>query len=125
MDSSFDLTLITRRNPEIRQLDAGEPVFFEHRTGAEMYAVLSGRIDVVRYGKELEQVGPGGILGEMALIDDGPRSAAALAAEKTTVAVVPRDMFLELVKEEPAFALHVMRVLAQRLRRRDEGAADS
>ncbi|HMN38856.1 MAG TPA: cyclic nucleotide-binding domain-containing protein [Hyphomicrobium sp.] len=119
MDDTFELTLITRRNPEIRQLDAGEPVFFEHRPGAEMYAVLSGRIDVVSYGKELEQVGPGGFVGEMALIDEGPRSAAALAAEKTTIAVIPRDMFLALVKEEPVFALHVMRVLARRLRRRD------
>lgn len=118
MEVAFDLSLITNRNPEIRRLDAGEPVFFEHHPGSEMYAVVSGRIDVVSYGKELEQVGPGGLVGEMALIDDGPRAAAALAAEPTTIAVIPRSMFLALVREEPSFALHVMRVLAGRLRNR-------
>lgn len=115
---SFDRTWLTSRHAPVRCLDAGEPVFFEHQTGDEMYAVLSGRIDVVTYGKVLEQVGPGGIVGEMALIDDGPRSAAALAAEPSEVAIVSRDLFQTLVREEPAFALHVMGVLAARLRRR-------
>ena len=54
----------------------------------------------------------------MALIDDGPRSAAAIAAEKSSVAVIPRALFLELVKDEPEFALSVMRILAARLRNR-------
>lgn len=103
---------------EVRRLDAGEPLFFEHQTGSEMYVVLKGRIDVLTYGKVLEQVQAGGIVGELALIDDGPRSAAALAAEPSDVAVIPRALFLALVKDEPAFALHVMRVLAARLRRR-------
>lgn len=115
---SFDRTWLTSRQALVRVLDAGEPVFFEHQTGDEMYAVLSGRIDVLTYGKVLEQVGPGGIVGEMALIDDGPRSAAALAAEPSELAVISRNLFQTLVREEPAFALHVMQVLAQRLRRR-------
>ncbi|MEQ1715473.1 MAG: Crp/Fnr family transcriptional regulator [Hyphomicrobium sp.] len=118
MEQAFDISLVLRRQPERRTLAAGEPLFFEHQTGAEMFAVISGRIDVLTYGKVLEQIGPGGVLGEMALIDEGPRSAAALAAEASEVAVIPRALFLALVKEEPAFALHVMRVLAGRLRRR-------
>jgi CRP-like cAMP-binding protein len=118
MPAPFDLTLLISRNPDRRTLEAGEPVFFEHQTGDEMYAVISGCIDVLTYGKVLERVGPGGLFGEMALIDEGPRSAAALAAEKSEVAVIPRALFLTLVQEEPAFALHVMRVLAARLRKR-------
>ena len=110
--------LVEGRSAERRTFDAGEPVFFEHQPGAEMYVVLSGRVDVLTYGKVLESVGPGGIIGEMALIDDGPRSAAAIAAEKSTVAVIPRALFLELVKDEPEFALSVMRILAARLRKR-------
>lgn len=117
-DQPFDLSLLERHRFEQRTLAAGEPVFYEHRPGEEMYAVLSGRIDVLTYGKVLEQVGPGGIVGEMALIDEAPRSAAALAAEESRVAVIPRQLFLTLVKEEPDFALAVMRVLARRLRNR-------
>lgn len=102
----------------MRTLEAGEPLFFEHQTGEDMYAVVSGRIDILTYGKVLEQVGPGGIFGEMALIDDGPRSAAALACERSEVVVISRALFAQLVAEEPSFALHVMKVLAARLRRR-------
>lgn len=114
----FDPKSLPARNAPVRVIEAGEPVFFEHQQGDEMYAVLSGRIDVLTYGKVLEQVGPGGMFGEMALIDDGPRSAAALAAERSEVAVISRELFLTLIAEDPSFALHVMKVLAQRLRRR-------
>lgn len=114
----IDLNWLTARQAPVRMLEAGEPVFFEHQIGAEMYAVRSGRIDILTYGKVLEQIGPGGIFGEMALIDDGERSAAALAAELSEVVVISRELFVTLVKEEPGFALYVMKVLAGRLRRR-------
>lgn len=110
--------IVQNQSAERRTLEAGEPVFYEHQPGGEMYVVLSGRVDVLTYGKVLESVGPGGIVGEMALIDEGPRSAAALAAERSEVAVIPRALFLQLVKDEPEFALTVMRVLAARLRKR-------
>ncbi len=118
MTKTADLAAIAARGAPLRRLEAGEPLFFEHRSGKEMYAIISGRIDVLTYGKVLEQVGPGGIVGEMALIDDGPRSAAALASEPSEVLVVSRDLFLTLVREDPAFALYVMSVLAGRLRKR-------
>jgi CRP-like cAMP-binding protein len=118
MTKTADLAVIAARGAALRRLEAGEPLFFEHRSGTEMYAVDSGRIDVLTYGKVLEEVGPGGIVGEMALIDDGPRSAAALAAEPSEVLVISRDLFLTLVREDPAFALYVMSVLAGRLRKR-------
>lgn len=113
-----DLAMLEKHGAERRTLDAGEPVFFEHQIGAEMFAVVRGRVDILTYGKVLENVGPGGIFGEMALLENTQRAAAALAAEPTEVAVIPRDLFLTLVREEPAFALHVMRVLANRLRRK-------
>lgn len=118
MYEAFNYSLLQGHDHERRVLEAGEPLFFEHEPGDEMYVVLSGRIDVVTYGKELEQVGAGGVLGEMALIDEGPRSAAAIAAERSEVAVIPHALFLTLVRAEPGFALCVMRVLAARLRRR-------
>ena len=120
MDDTFNLDSLLRRNVPIRRFDAGETVFLEHDIGREMFVVVSGRVDVLTYGKVLELVGPGGLFGEMALIDEGPRSAAALAAEPSEVVVIDEKMFAALVREEPGFAIAVMRVLTKRLRRRDQ-----
>jgi len=57
------------------------------------------------------------MFGEMALIDDGPRSAAALANEATEASAIDKAMFVQLVREEPEFALRVMRLLTERIRR--------
>ncbi len=65
----------------------------------------------------LETLGPGGIFGEMALIDDGPRAAAALACEATEVAVIDKPTFQALVRDEPEFALQIMHLLTERIRR--------
>jgi CRP/FNR family transcriptional regulator, cyclic AMP receptor protein len=65
----------------------------------------------------LDVAGPGDIVGEMALIDAKSRSATAQAKSDCRLAPVDERRFLFLVHEHPLFALHVMRVLADRLRR--------
>ena len=65
-------------------------------------------------------LGPNGIFGEMALIDDSPRSATVVALTDVTVAPIKERQFLFLVKHMPMFALKVMRVLAKRLRRQNK-----
>jgi CRP/FNR family transcriptional regulator, cyclic AMP receptor protein len=116
---AFDLDLLTRRGVPLRRFDAGERIFLEDDSGDCMYVVRTGRVDVITFGDVLETVGPGGIFGEMALIDAGPRSAAALAAEATEVAVIDRTAFHAILREEPEFALAIMRLLAARIRRLD------
>ncbi len=113
----LDFNDLMRRGAQLRRLDAGERVFLEHEVGDCMYFVRTGRVDVITFGTVLDRVGPGDMFGEMALIDGGPRSAAALAAEPTEVAVIDKDLFQALVDEEPAFALAIMRLLAERVRR--------
>lgn len=97
--------------------DAGEKVFLEDDAGREMFLVRSGRVDIVSYGTVLENVRPGGVFGEMALIDGGQRSAAAIAVEATGVLAISKEVFLDLVRERPEFALHVMRQLSNRIRK--------
>jgi CRP-like cAMP-binding protein len=116
MDEPFDLACLTRRNVPVRRFDAGERIFLEDDPGDCLFVVRSGKVDVITFGSVLESVGPGGMFGEMALIDGGPRSAAALAAEATEVAVVDGQTFHALLREEPAFALALMRLLAGRIR---------
>jgi len=116
-EAPFDFSCLTRRGVPIQHFDAGEKLFLEDDAGGCMYVVRSGKVDVITFGSVLETVGPGGMFGEMALIDDGPRSAAALACEATEVATIDKAMFVQLVREEPEFALRVMRLLTERIRR--------
>jgi len=117
MDEPFDHACLTRRNVPVRRFDAGERIFLEDDAADCMYLVRSGTVDVITFGTVLESVGPGGMFGEMALIDGGPRSAAALAAEATEVALIDKETFHALLREEPAFALAIMRLLTKRIRR--------
>jgi len=116
-DQPFDFSILDRLGAPFRHFEAGEKIFLEQDPGNAMYMVRSGRVDVVTYGTILENVRAGGIFGEMALIDDGPRSAAAMAAERTEVVAIDKPTFLAVVRDHPQFALKVMGLLATRLRR--------
>jgi CRP/FNR family transcriptional regulator, cyclic AMP receptor protein len=119
-DLPLDYDLLLRLGARPKVFDAGEKVFLEDDLGSGLYIVKSGRIDVMTYGTVLENVRGGGIVGEMALIDDGPRSAAAIAAEPTEVLSLDKPTFLALISEQPEFALHVMRLLSNRLRKMNQ-----
>ena len=116
-DASFDFDLMARLGARFRTFDAGETVFLQNEQGSLLYVVRSGRVDVITFGKLLENIGANGIFGEIAFLDEGPRRAAALACEPTEVAVLDKPAFMALVREDPGFALHVMRIMAERLRR--------
>lgn len=81
------------------------------------YVIREGEVDVLLNGELLETLDPGTIFGEMALVDDSPRTATVVA--KTDVIVVPLDeqAFLRHVSATPFFALQVLRTTVARLRR--------
>jgi CRP-like cAMP-binding protein len=81
-----------------------------------MYVVKEGTVDVLVGGRVVDTIGPGGILGEMALIDKQPRSATAVAKTDCKLVNVNEQRFQRLVQQTPHFALQVMRVMATRLR---------
>ncbi len=97
---------------------AGDLIFDAGDEGHYMYVIQDGEVEVVADGVVIDAVGPGGIFGEMALIDRSPRSAAVRA--KTDCRVVPIDetKFMNHVHRTPFFALQVMRIMNERLRRR-------
>jgi len=108
-----------RREPDIRSFKQGELIFSEGDPADCMYAVVDGSVDIDLHGKVVERVAPGGVFGEMALIDGHPRSATAVAAEECRLAVINEKRFLRLVELMPLFALQMLQLLAQRLRRKD------
>ena len=99
---------------------SGVKIFQEGEPGTEMYVVLKGDVELSVGGKIIASVGKGGILGEMAIIDNNPRSATAYARTDCELIVINEERFLALVHERPGFAIEVMKVLVGRLRLMDE-----
>lgn len=110
----FDLL---RREPDVRKFTAGEAVFTEGEPGDCMFAVVEGDVAIRKGERVLEHVHAGGVFGEMALIDKTPRSASAVAVTDCQVVAVAEKRFMYLVQQTPYFALEIMHVLADRLRR--------
>ena len=107
-----------RHATDAQSYAAGQTIFQEGQPGDFMYVVQEGEIKIFYQGQEIDAAGPGGIIGEMALIDDRPRSATAVAATDCKLVAIDERRFAFLVQQTPLFALTVMRVMADRLRRR-------
>jgi CRP-like cAMP-binding protein len=88
----------------------------EGEGGVFMYVVLEGRVAVTIKGKVVDRIGPGGVFGEMALVDQSPRAASAVAESDSELLSINRNDFLALVKSNPVFAVSLLRALADRLR---------
>ncbi|NJD36683.1 MAG: cyclic nucleotide-binding domain-containing protein [Betaproteobacteria bacterium] len=108
----------------LEQFPAGKQIFAENEKtsgffskGARIYLLLDGDVMLTRAGKPLDLVPPGEIFGEMAAIAELPRSATATARKNCRVLSLDEKQFQHALQQMPEFALMLMSVLAQRLRR--------
>jgi len=115
-DTTFDVEVIAAAGSEVLVFDDGISIYRQHERGDSAYIIQRGRVEISRRGGAVEIMQPGEIFGEMALIDNEPRSASAIAVTDVELVPVSEKQFLFLVGQTPYFALKVMRVLAQRLR---------
>ncbi len=110
----------------LRRYAESELIFEEGSTGDEMYLIHSGRVVLTVKGEGPEPVtlavlNPGDFFGEMALVDDAPRSATAAAADDDTqLLVLDRSKFVFTVRQQPQFALSIMHTLCQHIRELDQ-----
>jgi CRP-like cAMP-binding protein len=108
----------------VRGLSDDPPVSFlrnqvilqEGNVGTWMYAVLEGRVAITIGGRVVDRVGPGGVIGELALLDKSPRLASALAEDNVVLQPINRDAFIALVKLDPELGAALLGALAERLR---------
>ncbi len=110
-----DLVAAFRARPP-QTFPTGRVIMKEGDAGVSMYIVIRGRITVSIKGTVVEQVGPGGTFGEMALVDQASRSATAVAATESQLLTISRNDFLNLVKTKPGFAISLLKTIADRLR---------
>jgi CRP-like cAMP-binding protein len=108
---------IFRNSTDAVAFPAGHVIFRAGDEGTAMYIVVEGQVDIVVGTEAVETVVAGSILGEMALIDNSPRSATAIAQVDCKLVPLDRRRFQFMVQEHPYFALEVMTIMANRLRR--------
>jgi hypothetical protein len=113
-DAGFGV--LTGNGIETRSFRAGDVIFQEGDNALDLFVIKSGQVRIQIGNRTVTELSPDTIFGEMALIDDEPRSATAIAVSDVELVSVSEKQFLFLVGQTPYFALKVMRVLAQRLR---------
>ena len=99
---------------------AGDTIFNEGDAGDVAYVVLEGELEIMLHAAHLDTAFPGSIVGEMALIDNAPRSGTVIAKTDVRLAAIAQKEFTFMIQETPYFALHVMHIMANRLRKRQE-----
>ena len=105
-----------RKDSDAVQLAPGDFLFREGDKRDTMYVLLEGEVEIRLGEYVVENAVPGALIGEMALIDDSPRAANAVAKTPCRLASIDRRRFHFLVQQHPQFATHVMKALADRLR---------
>ena len=95
----------------------GETVIERGELGDAMYIIESGRMIVHDGERELNNLGPGDVFGEMAVLDPEPRSASVTALEASVLVCLRRDALHDLMMQQPKIARGVIRILSDRLRR--------
>lgn len=109
----------------------GDVLFREGDRAEALYLMVSGRVAIVitnpvdHRETVVALMDRGDLFGEMAMLDDGPRSATARALEPSVVVAIPFDPIVRLFRSDPAMLWGVTRLLARRIRVMDEALADS
>lgn len=117
---------VRRRLAEIgkrRTYAAGETIVKEGATGTALYVVLRGNVRVERGGASVGDLRSNDFFGELALIEDEPRSASVIAVDEAECLLFPAWEFRALLEEHPQIAVAIMRALIQRLHRQERHGA--
>ena len=103
---------------------SGEELVRQGDEGDSFLVIVEGRAGVVQNGDTLRELGPGDYLGEIALIDGGPRTATVTAIDPVRALIVERSDFRRLIDDFSAVRFHVLTVLTQRIRREAPSPVD-
>ena len=98
----------------------GQEIVHQGDTGAGAFIIRSGKVEVIQekdgQQTKLATLGPGDVFGEMALLDEFPRSASVRAVEPTTALGIQRWHFKGILESHPSLALALLPMLVRRIR---------
>lgn len=112
----MNLLEIFKDSDDLVEFPAGSVILAEGQEGSHMYVVMEGEVSITLQDKFLATAMPGEIVGEMALINSEIRSATATARTDCVLVSIDQGSFDSLLRHVPEFSLHVMNVLADRLK---------
>lgn len=99
---------------------AGFKLADQGQQGREAFVIVSGTCTVTRNGKKVATLGPGAVVGELSLLDHGPRTATVTADEDMTLLAIAQNRFMPLVDDVPALSHKLLASLAGRIRELDK-----
>ncbi|HSV29864.1 MAG TPA: cyclic nucleotide-binding domain-containing protein [Candidatus Omnitrophota bacterium] len=95
---------------------AGQKVFKEGDRGDRAYLIQDGTVEIVKNGMTLASLSKGELFGEMALVDDQPRMASAIALTDVAVVVISRDVFREKLAKADPFIRGLLNIFVRNIR---------
>ncbi|MDQ1748300.1 MAG: family transcriptional regulator, cyclic receptor protein [Frankiaceae bacterium] len=104
------------RHAEIVEFAAGDTLMAEGQPGQEFFVIVDGEVGVTSGDKTLAKLGPGAYVGELALLDPGPRTATVTALRDTAAVLLGSREFYAAVDESPSLARKLLAGMAHRLR---------
>ncbi len=113
--SKKELTAIARSAKEVKQPE-GTVLAREGDRGLGFFLIVDGTARVTIKGRARKTLGPGDFFGEIALLDEGPRSATVTAETPVTLLGLTAWVFKGLVEQNPGIALKLLKTMASRLR---------
>jgi CRP-like cAMP-binding protein len=109
------LQFIASRVDEV-DVPAGKVLTEEGKSGGEFFVILSGEAEVKRSGTVVATLRPGDYFGEIALLDNGPRTATVVAKTQTRCLVLSPGQFQDVLYQDPAIAVMMLHTVVRRLR---------
>lgn len=117
--SKKELEKVASAGDEIR-MTAGSVIVDQGQTGREAFVVLSGKVEVRRSNRKIADLGPGAVVGELSLLDHGPRTATVVCTTDCELLVIDQRHFRGVLEEVPTMAVKLLATLAGRIRDLDK-----
>ena len=102
------------------EVEAGKALTREGQSGSEFFVIVGGDVSVTKDGQEIRTLGPGAFFGEIALLEDTPRTATVTAKTPLRFFVLTRQAFRSMLAHQPELEEKVVAALEERVRATSE-----